>query len=160
MLAATGAQAQRVEGDRAVARGLYAAEVPVHSQNEAEREAGCSRALAEVLAKLSGDRGSAGKPGVGRELRRAVDYVDGYDYRQDEGVSASGAPGFTTKLVVRFREDDIDALAAALGLPGWPAPRPKPVLWPAIDGGSRSAEHTSELQSQMRTLYSLFRMKK
>lgn len=136
MLAATGAQAQRVEGDRAVARGLYEAEVPVHSQGEAERKAGFSRALAEVLAKLSGDRGAAGKPGVGRELRRAGDYVEGYDYRQDEGVSASGAPSFTTKLIVRFREEDIDALAAALGLPVWPAPRPKPVLWLAIDDGS------------------------
>src|SRR3546814_19763515 len=51
-------------------------------------------------------------------------------------LSASGAPSFTTKLVVRFREDDIDGLAAALGLPVWPAPRPKPVLWLAIDDGS------------------------
>lgn len=135
-LSATSAHAQRVEGDRAVARGLYAAEVSVNSQNEAERKAGFARALAEVLAKLSGDRNAASLPGVGRELRRAEDYVDGYDYRQDEGVSASGAPSFTTKLIVRFREDDIDALAAALGLPVWPAPRPKPVLWLAIDDGS------------------------
>jgi hypothetical protein len=73
MLAATGARAQRVEGDRAVARGLYAAEVPVNSQSEAERNAGFSRALAEVLAKLSGDRGAAARPGVGREFRRAQD---------------------------------------------------------------------------------------
>src|SRR3546814_8925866 len=89
MLAATGAQAQRVEGDRAVARGLYAAEVPVNSQNEAEREAGFSRALAEVLAKLSGDRGAAGKPGVGRELRRAADYVDGYEDRKSKRLNSS-----------------------------------------------------------------------
>lgn len=136
MLAATGARAQRVEGDRAIAQGLYAAEVPVNSQGEAERNAGFSRALAEVLAKLSGDRSAASRPGVGRELRRAGDYVDGYDYRQDEGVSASGAPSFSTKLVVRFRQDDIDGLASALGLPVWPAPRPKPVLWLAIDDGS------------------------
>ena len=136
LLAATGAQAQRVEGDRAVAQGLYAAEVPVNSQNEAARNAGFSRALAEVLAKLSGDGAAASRPGVGRELRRAKEYVDGYDYRQDEGVSASGAPSFSSKLVVRFREEDVDGLAAALGLPVWPAPRPKPVLWLAIDDGS------------------------
>jgi hypothetical protein len=136
MLAAADACAQRVEGDRAVAQGVYAAEVPVNSQNESERNAGFSRALAEVLAKLSGDRGAAGKPGVGRELRRAKDYVDGYDYRQDEGTSASGAPTYSTTLVVRFRQDDVDGLAAALGLPIWPEPRPKPVLWLAIDDGS------------------------
>jgi len=136
MLAATGAQAQRMEGDRAVAQGVYAAEVTVNSQGEAERKAAFSRALAEVLGKLSGDRGVARMPGVSRELRRAGDYVDGYDYRQDEGVSASGAPSFSTKLVVRFREDDVDALASALGVPVWPTPRPKPVLWLAIDDGS------------------------
>jgi len=37
---------------------------------------------------------------------------------------------------VRFREDDVDAVAAALGLPVWPDPRPKPVMWLAIDDGS------------------------
>ncbi len=136
MLAAAGARAQRVEGDRAVAQGLYATEVQVNSQGETERNAAFSRALAEVLARLSGDRGAAARPGVGRELRRAKDYVDGYDYRQDEGVAASGAPSYTTTLVVRFRQDDVDGLAAALGLPVWPEPRPKPVLWLAIDDGS------------------------
>ncbi|HVI58303.1 MAG TPA: DUF2066 domain-containing protein [Luteimonas sp.] len=136
MLAASGARAQRVEGDVARAQGLYATEVQVNSQREAERKAAFSRALADVLAKLSGDRGAAARPGVGRELRRAEDYVDGYDYRQDEGTSATGAPSYTTTLVVRFRQDDVDGLAAALGLPVWPEPRPKPVLWLAIDDGS------------------------
>ena len=40
LLATADACAQRVEGDRAVAQGLYAAEVPVNSQNESERNAG------------------------------------------------------------------------------------------------------------------------
>ena len=35
--------------------------------------------------------------------------------------------------MVRFRRDDVDAIAGALGLPVWPEPRPKPVLWLAID---------------------------
>ena len=136
MLATADASAQRVEGDRAVAQGVYAAEVPVNSQNESERNAGFSRALAEVLGKLSGDRGAAGKPGVGRELRRAKEYIDGYDYRQDEGTSANGTPTYSTTLVVRFKEVEVNGLAAALGLPVWPEPRPKPVLWLAIDDGS------------------------
>jgi len=135
MLFAAGASAQRVEGDRASAQGLYEAEVPVSSQTESEREAGFARALAQVLGKLSGDRSAAGRPGVGKELRRAKDFVEGYDYRQDETRSASGAPSYRTTLVVRFRHDDVDAIAAALGLPVWPQPRPKPVLWLAIDDG-------------------------
>lgn len=135
LLLAMPASAQRVEGDRAAAEGVYEAEVPVRSQAESEREAGLARAMAQVLGKLSGDRSISAKPGVGQELRRAKDYVKGYDYRQDEGVGASGAPTFNTTLVVRFEPEAIDGVVAALGLPLWPQPRPKPVLWLAIDDG-------------------------
>ena len=135
-LASFAADAQRVEGDRAAAQGMYAAEVPVNGQGEAERNAAIARALAQVLAKVSGDRNAAGRPGVGQELRRAKAFVDGYDYRQDEGVSASGAPSFRTTLVVRFDADAVNEFAATFGLPVWPQPRPKPVLWLAIDDGS------------------------
>jgi uncharacterized protein len=139
LLAAAGtAMAQRVEGDRAGAQGPYEAEVPVRTQNEGEREAGFARALAQVFGKLSGDRSVASRPGVGQELRRAADYVAGFDYRQDESVGASGAPSYQTMLVVRFKEEEVDAVAAALGLPVWPTPRPRPVLWLAIDDGSGS----------------------
>lgn len=128
--------AQRVEGDRASAQGPYEAEVPVNGQGPAERSAGFARALSQVLAKLSGDRSAQGRPGIGQELRRARDYVDSYDYRQDEGVSpTTGAPTFSTTLVVRFDKAKIDNIVGALGLPVWPQPRPKPVLWLAIDDG-------------------------
>jgi hypothetical protein len=130
------AAAQRVEGTRAAATGLYEAEVPVNSQGAGDREAGFARALAEVLAKLSGDRSAASRPGVASELANAGDYVDSYDYRQDEGTSASGAPSYRTILVARFDEEAVQELAAALGIPVWPTPRPKPVLWLAIDDGS------------------------
>ncbi|MFC3551038.1 DUF2066 domain-containing protein [Lysobacter cavernae] len=130
------APAQRVEGDRAKAEGIYSAEVQVNGQGEGERNGAFARALAQVLGKLSGDRGAASRPGVGQELRRAKDYVEGYDYRQDEGLGAGGAPSFRTTLVVRFDEEGVNGLASTLGIPVWPQPRPKPVLWLAIDDGS------------------------
>jgi len=131
------APAQRVEGDRALAEGLYQAEVPVRSQDEDDRRAGFARALGQVFAKLSGDAAATDRPGIGDALRHAADYVDGYDYRQDEGVSsATGAPVYTTTLVVRFDPAEVDGIAGALGLPVWAEPRPKPVLWLAIDDGS------------------------
>ncbi|MFC5593637.1 DUF2066 domain-containing protein [Lysobacter niastensis] len=136
LLASFTAAAQRVEGDRAKAEGLYAAEISVNGQGEPERNTAFARGLAQVLGKLTGDRGAASKPGVGQELRRAKDYVADYDYRQDEGVSAQGAPTFGTTLIVRFDEERVNELAAILGLPVWPQPRPKPVLWLAIDDGS------------------------
>ena len=136
LLASLPAMAQRVEGSRPGADGMYSAEVRVNSQAEGERERGFAQALAQVLGKLSGDRSAASAPGVRNELRQAGRYVRDHAYRQDEGRSASGAPTFNTILVVHFDEDRVDALASALGLPVWPTPRPKPVLWLAIDDGS------------------------
>ena len=130
------AWAQRVEGDRPQAQGPYQAEVTVQSQGEPQRRGGFTRALLQVLQRITGDRTVAQRPGVAQELRRAGDYVDGYDYRQDEGVSpVTGAPTYDTTLIVRFDQDRTDNLIAALGLPVWAEPRPKPVLWLAIDDG-------------------------
>ena len=84
--------AQRVEGDRASAEGLYAAEVPVSSQSEAQRNSGIARALAQVLGKISGDEGAARRPGVGKELRRANEFVEGYDYRQTKAAPQAARP--------------------------------------------------------------------
>lgn len=135
LLAGT-AQAQRVEGDRAAAQGLYDAEVTVRNQTDGERDKAFARALALALGNITGDRGVAQRSGVREELANAKDYVDGYDYRQDEGVSASGAPSFQTTLVVHFKQAEVDDLVAMMGLPSWPQPRPKPVLWLGIDDGS------------------------
>jgi len=135
LLLAAPAPAQRVEGERATADSLYAAEVPMYSQDEGERRGGFARALAQVLGKLTGDQDSSKRPGVNLELRQAGRYVERFDYRQDEQPGASGTRTFSTMLVVHFRPSDIDAIVTALGLPVWPEPRPKPVLWLAIDDG-------------------------
>lgn len=126
----------RTEGDVASARGTYEAEVPVNGQGEAERNGAFARALSVVLGKMSGDRSVTSRPGVGQELRNAKNFVDSYDYRQDQGSSPSGAPTFRTTLIVRFDPNGVDGLAGALGLPVWPTPRPKPVVWLAINDGS------------------------
>jgi hypothetical protein len=126
----------RTEGDVAGAQGPYDAEVPVNSQSEGDRNGALARALGAVLGKISGDRTVMARPGVTQALRNAKNFVDSYDYRQDQGTSPSGAPTFRTTLIARFRQSDVDGLAAALGLPLWPQPRPKPVLWLAIDDGS------------------------
>lgn len=137
LLMAASASAQRVEGTVARAQGPYEAEVAVRSQGASEREAGFAQALAQVIGKLSGNRSASATPGVGQEMRRAKDYVRSYDYRQDEGVSnVTGAPTYQTTLIVRFDDDKVDAIMSALGVGVWPTPRPKPVLWLAIDDGS------------------------
>ncbi len=136
LLASGLTSAQRTEGDRAAATGAYEAETSVRNQTDGEREAAFGRALVQVLVKATGDTGSITRPGVREELSNAKDYVDGYDYRQDEGMSANGSPSFKTMLVTRFKRDAVDGLVGMLGLPVWPLPRAKPVLWLAIDDGS------------------------
>ena len=126
----------RTEGDVATAQGVYEAEVPVNSQADSDRSGALARALAQVLAKMSGDRQVTSRPGVARMLREAGSYVRSYDYRQDRGTSASGAPSYRMMLVARFDAEQVEGLASALGLPVWAQPRPKPVLWLAIDDGS------------------------
>jgi len=135
-LASFSAGAQRTEGDRVKAEGVYSTEISVNGQGEAERRVGFARALVQVLAKLTGDTRVTARPGVGAEIRKAGGMVKGYDYRQDRGVGPSGAPSFKTTLVVRFDEEEVDSLVTTLGLSIWPQPRPKPVLWLAIDDGS------------------------
>lgn len=130
------AQAQRVEGERARAGGLYGAEVTVNNQTAAARGGGFARGLLQVLTRVTGDRGVNSRPGVGEELRRANEYVAKFDYRQDEGVGPTGAPSFNTTLVIQFEPAKVDELIATLGLSLWPQPRPKPVLWLAIDDGT------------------------
>ena len=85
----TSVLAQRVEGTRARASGIYSAEVVVNNQGDAQRNSGLARGLLQVLTRITGDRAVNQKPGVGDELRRAREYVDRYDYRQDEGVDGA-----------------------------------------------------------------------
>ncbi|WP_462116632.1 DUF2066 domain-containing protein [Lysobacter xanthus] len=133
---ASAVQAQRVEGSRARASGPYSAEVVVNNQTDAQRNTGFARGLLQVLQRVTGDRGVNQRPGVGDELRRAREYVDHYDFRQDQGIGPSGAPSYNTTLVVDYDDKKVDEMIATLGLQSWPTPRPKPVLWLAIDDGS------------------------
>ncbi|EWS79025.1 DUF2066 domain-containing protein [Xylella taiwanensis] len=124
------------EGDVAKDQGIYETQVLVNSQSDVDRKAGIARALSIVLGKLTGNRNEKLRPEVSQALRDAAALVDSYDYRQAQATSPGGAPISRTMLMVRFRPDEVDALAGALGLSIWPQPRPKPVLWLAIDDGS------------------------
>ena len=68
LLVAGSALAQRVEGDRARASGPFDADVPVSSQNTAERDRAFARALVQVLNGLSGDSGAGFGRGFGPTL--------------------------------------------------------------------------------------------
>lgn len=113
---------------------LYEGEAVVAGQEEAERQTALREALGQVLVKLSGDRSAATRPGVAEALSAAPALVEQFRYRQEVDVG-SGTPSYRQILVARFQRAGVDALLAEAGLPLWPAPRARPVMWLVIDDG-------------------------
>jgi hypothetical protein len=113
---------------------LYEGESMVDSQSEEQRAAALPRALGQVLVKVTGDPGAAGDPAFSRALGNAARMVQQYRYREDV-VNVGGAPQLRSFLIARFNPQSVDELVAGAGRTVWPAPRPKPLLWLAIDDG-------------------------
>jgi uncharacterized protein len=109
---------------------FYEGETPVDSQSEAHRIAALPRALAHVLVKVTGDPAAR----ADAALVDARGLLEQYRYRQDV-VTEYGVPKMKTFLIARFNRDAIEGLAAGAGRSLWPTPRPRPLLWLAIDDG-------------------------
>lgn len=121
-------------GAQAQDDALYEGESMVHSQGEEQRAAALPRALGQVLVKVTGDAAAAADPAFARALGNAASLVQQYRYREDV-VNVGGAPQVRSVLIARFNPQAVDALVAAAGRTLWPAPRPRPLLWLAIDDG-------------------------
>jgi hypothetical protein len=113
---------------------LYEGEAPVADQSEEQRIAALPRALAQVLVKVTGDAGAANDGAFSSAYDGAAGMLQQYRYRQDVDTS-SGAPQLRLFLIARFNRAAIDALVGRAGRTVWPTPRPKPLLWLAIDDG-------------------------
>lgn len=111
--------------------GTYEAEVVVSSQADGERNAALPRALEQVLVKLGGASAAGGD--IGEDT--AVSLLQQYRYRQ-EVVSVDGSPVSRLSLIARFDQAGVQRLLAGRGVAAWPAQRPEPILWLAIDDGS------------------------
>lgn len=119
---------------------LYQAEVELISQGASERRAAAARALSQVLVKLTGDPLAAGNPVVRRALASADSFVS--DSRasetssdQEGNTAVGGVPVYKTMMSFAFDPGSVDALVAGAGLRVWGSPRPRPILWLAIDDG-------------------------
>jgi hypothetical protein len=99
----------------AAADSVYTGQVPVASQSEADTAAGLSAALAQVLAKLSGDNAVLSRPGVAKAVAQPNRYVQQYQFAQ--GVSNdNGQAQARMTLIAQFDHVAIDRLLADLGL--------------------------------------------
>lgn len=114
-------------------RGLYEAEVPVLDQRAAARSDAARAALAEVLAKVTGDADAPRRPQLQPLLQRAEQWLQLYQYRATPG----GATPQT--FVASFDRQAINQRIYEAGLPVWGSNRPQILMWMAVeDGGSRT----------------------
>jgi hypothetical protein len=115
------------------AQQLFEAEVPVASQDPAQRATAMKQALAEVLVRVTGQRGLPQQPAGRSLLDGAGSYVQQYRYftRPD-----STPP----QLMMRVRFDG-EAVQQALrreGVAFWgDAERPDTLVWLAVEDGGR-----------------------
>jgi hypothetical protein len=119
---------------------LYQGEAELLSQGAGERRAAAARALAQVLVKLSGDPLAPGNPVVRRALASAESFVSDshaseVSSDQEGNTAVGGVPVYKSTMNFAFDPGSVDALMAGAGLRVWGSPRPRPILWLAIDDG-------------------------
>lgn len=113
---------------------LFEGQSQVSGQSEAERRGAISRALVQVLVRLSGDRAAPLSPLVRKALGNAEGLVTHADYHDELAADTTGVPSRQV-LQVQFDPSGIEALMVASGLHYWPVERPQPLLWLVIDDG-------------------------
>ncbi|KEQ15209.1 hypothetical protein GZ77_00500 [Endozoicomonas montiporae] len=121
-------------GQSQASRGndLYQVEVPVDSQGSSDRNRATSRAMSEVLVRVTGQRQTLSNPAVKSALQKATGYLQGFSYRRDE---ADGQRQLM--LVTQFDEKAISQLLRSNGLGIWGGNRSTTLMWLAIDDAGR-----------------------
>lgn len=123
---------------------LYEAEVPVADQRAAARGEAARAALAEVLAKVTGNADAPRRPAFQSMLQQAEQWLQRYQYR--------AAPGGASQIfIASFDRQAINQRIYEAGLPVWGSDRPRTVMWLAIEeGGTRAlvgGEQRPEVQA-------------
>jgi len=122
----------------AVVTGLYEAEVPVTDQSAESHKDGLSRALLEVLIKLTGDRQVQGRPVTAELLRTPEYYVQQYKYH-NKSVIEDGQLSLQQQLTLwaRFNEATLDRALRDYAVPVWGQVRPAILVWLVVQEGQR-----------------------
>ena len=116
-------------------KGLYQAEVPVKTQERAERLDVYPGALSQVIVKLSGDRTVPELLQLEGIISSARSMVQQYHYRKlpEEGYLALKEEGYRYLLVVRFDGETLTQSLVKAGIPLWGSTRPEVLLWLAVE---------------------------
>lgn len=115
--------------------GLYSAEVPVEGQSAGQRSDGIKRAFAQMLIKVTGNRGVAQRPELQGDIGKAQNYVQQFRYRFGAGQSADGSAG--RLLSVQFDAAAVQRLLRERRLPVWGENRPSGLVWLGIESSGQ-----------------------
>jgi len=107
---------------------LYTVQVPIDRSNPEAREAAYSRALAEVLTRITGSEGAAGSDDLMDLFPNPARYV--MQFRSGENDS----------LIVTMDGPAIENLLRQAGHPVWGSDRPLTLVWLAVDWGMGDRE--------------------
>ncbi len=109
--------------------GLYAAKIPVSTQNPAERKAALVAGMRQVLLRVSGHSIVLTITAIEEALTHPTRYMQRYRYRNHEG------PTGVQEMVLRVRFDKhaINKLLRDNGMPVWGRTRPAVLVWMVVD---------------------------
>ncbi len=111
---------------------LLSGSAPVADESPEARNAALQTLLGQVMVRLSGQREVLSSPAAAKVLAHAPDLVQQFRYRN--APAADGAP--QKRLQVRFDGAALRRLMSAEGLPLWNGPRPRVLLWAALEQGA------------------------
>ncbi len=145
-----GAVAVEGQGD------LYAATIPVASQDQGERQQAFRRAFEQVLIKASGNRTTPGHPVITKALAQPERYVAQFRYLGELEPSAryGESPTRALRLWTRFDAAAVRVLLRDANVPAWGQVRPSVLLWfaleqangPVVFGADSSSRLTAVLE--------------
>lgn len=138
----------------AQAQDLYAAEERVADDSISERNAALSRALRQVMVRLSGSVEVTGSPAAQQLLGRAATLVQQFRYRLDEAQAPdpqTGEPMPPVRFLwAKFDKGALDRAMRAAGLPLWIGSRPRVLMWIAYQEGTARSLLNTEFDPRAR----------
>lgn len=114
--------------------GLYEAEVPVPDQSAESHKQGLTRAMLEVLIKLTGDRDVQGRQVTANLTGEPEKYVQQYKYRNKPVMRGNQLTlEQQLHLWVNFNADALNRALRDYGVPQWGRVRPSTLVWLMVE---------------------------
>lgn len=112
---------------------IYSAKVLVKTQAEAERNRAASTTLPEVAVRASGRSDAATNAVIKAAQGRAENYLFGFSYSDYVATLSEGEASVPAmQLTLNYSPEAIAKLLREAQLPLWPKPRPKLLIWVAL----------------------------